>query len=245
MSQQKDPVKRSPAPMAPDPESPFLTAELFAAESTPEWEHRLAELQQENPFRDAFALGEDNASELMAAEALFADESYEFAGENGAEPPRFRESAELAEFESAVPWALETGTAANSGLSSLAVHSIKDWGVRNNRPEGWRRRVYGLVVHTTGSDAPRKAKREGISPTEWAVRHYKNTRGCHYVNGWGGEQAGDLVQVANEDLQAWGVGVTNKKERAKDQRRSIARGRFEKDLPPILVTLWRKRWPNH
>jgi hypothetical protein len=133
-----------------------------------------------------------------------------------------------------------------SGVSPLAVSAIKEWGVQKNRPKEWQGRVYGLVVHTSSGDAPKGAKREGISPTEWAVRHYKGeSRGCHYVNGWGGIAGGDLVQIANERFKAWGVGVTHKDDPSKDQWHSIKLGRFEKDLPPILVRLWRKRWPNY
>jgi hypothetical protein len=132
-----------------------------------------------------------------------------------------------------------------SGVSHLAVSSIKEWGVQNNRPKEWQDRVYGLVVHTSGSGIPDKATRKGISPTKYAVDHYKGSRGCHYVNGWGGIDGRELVQIANERFLAYGVGMTNKVDPSKDQVRSIKLGRFEKDLTPILVRLWRKRWPNY
>src|SRR4051812_20636398 len=71
-----------------------------------------------------------------------------------------------------------------SGVSPLAVSAIKEWGVRYERPKEWQGRVYGLVVHTSGSGIPDQATRKGISPTEYAVGYYKGSRGCHYVNGW-------------------------------------------------------------
>jgi hypothetical protein len=43
---------------------------------------------------------------------------------------------------------------------------------------------------------------------------------------------------------AWGVG-RNKNETSKDQWRSIDAGRFELDLPPTVLRLWRARWPGY
>jgi hypothetical protein len=49
---------------------------------------------------------------------------------------------------------------------------------------------------------------------------------------------GELLQMANERKQANGVGML-------EQIRSIKSGKFEKDLPPIVVSLWRKHWPGY
>jgi hypothetical protein len=133
--------------------------------------------------------------------------------------------------------------AASSGVSPLAIPADKQWDA-GDRPKDWQGRVYGLVVHTTGSDLPANARTRGVYHTVEGVDHYSRSHGCHYLNGWRGAQGGDLLQMANEREEAHGVGVTNKEEPDKDQRRSIEQGRFEADLPPVLVRLWRARWPG-
>lgn len=129
------------------------------------------------------------------------------------------------------------------GVSRLALQARKQWDA-TDRPKGWQGRVFGLVVHTTGSGLPSSARDRGIYHTVRAVDYYTASHGCHYVNGWRGVEGGDLLQIANEREQAAGVGVTSKDPR-KDQRRSVDRGRFESDLPPVLVRLWRARWPGY
>jgi hypothetical protein len=136
------------------------------------------------------------------------------------------------------------GATRGDGWSALAIPADKTWDA-GDRPPGWQGRVYGLVVHTTGSGLPASADERGVYHTVRAVDYYSDSHGCHYVNGWAGVGGGDLVQVANEREQAHGVGVTNTKEPSKDQRRSIEAGRFEADLPPVLVRLWRRRWSDY
>ena len=135
------------------------------------------------------------------------------------------------------------GRAVAPGVSPVAVPAAKQWDA-GDRPKEWQGRVFGLVVHTTGSGLPAKARANGVYHTIEAVAHYNRSHGCHYINGWRGVAGGDLLQVANEREQAAGVGVTNKDDPRKDQRRSIDAGRFEADLPPVLVRLWRVRWPG-
>lgn len=134
-------------------------------------------------------------------------------------------------------------SATDSGVSPLAIQADKQWNAQD-RPKAWQGRVYGLVVHTTGGALPASARERGLYHTVRAVGHYNTSHGCHYVNGWRGARGGDLLQVANEREQANGVGVTNQAKPKEDQRRSIEAGRFETDLPPILVQLWRARWPG-
>lgn len=119
-------------------------------------------------------------------------------------------------------------------VSTIANSSIKRW------PERARKRAspFGLVVHSTGSGAPTKAAAEGLPVTDWAVRHYKRKGGTHYVIGWGGVDAGELVQVASDRAIAWGVSM-------RKQRASVRAGRFERDLSPTTVHHWRQRWPDH
>jgi hypothetical protein len=150
-------------------------------------------------------------------------------------------SAEVA--MAAIETEADAARAAHSGVSPLAIPADKQWDAAD-RPKDWQGRVYGLVVHTTGSDLPANARRRGVYHTVEGVNHYSRSHGCHYLNGWRGAQGGDLLQVANEREEARGVGVTNKNEPHKDQRRSIEQGNFEADLPPVLVRLWRARWPG-
>jgi hypothetical protein len=132
----------------------------------------------------------------------------------------------------------------DTGTSPLAIPAVKQWDAAD-RPEAWHGRIYGLVVHTTGSGLPAAARDRGAYHTVQAVDHYSRSHGCHYVNGWRGAAGGDLLQLANEREQASGVGVTNKKDPSKDQRRSIEAGRFDIDLPPVLSRLWHERWPDY
>jgi hypothetical protein len=78
------------------------------------------------------------------------------------------------------------------GISSLAVPAAKPWDAAD-RPNAWQDRVYGLVVHTTGSSIPADARAHGVYHTVEAVDHYSRSHGCHYINGWRGVDGGDLV----------------------------------------------------
>ncbi len=129
------------------------------------------------------------------------------------------------------------------GVSSVAIPADAQWNAKD-RPKDWQGRVYGLVVHTTGGGLPAKALANGVYHTVQAVRYYSQSHGCHYVNGWRGSDGGDLLQMANESEQANGVGISNAQDPSKDQRRSVEAGRFEADLPEVVVRLWRERWPG-
>lgn len=123
------------------------------------------------------------------------------------------------------------------GISPFAIQAKKQWKRKGNdlRPEAWQGKVYGLVVHTTGGSLPGKAISAGMYPSITAINTYFQTYGCHYINGWKGIMGGDLIQVANEKKEAWGVGMG-------DQIRSINNNRFEKDLPSSAFKLWKSRW---
>ena len=122
-----------------------------------------------------------------------------------------------------------------SGTSSVALAASRQWsGPR--RPEGWQRSVYGLVVHTMGGSLPCKAVSAGQDPVQRAVDYYFGSHGTHYVCGWGGIPGGELLQLADEMLQANGVGMA-------DQRAAVAAGSWEDDLPTGLVDAWHERWP--
>lgn len=148
------------------------------------------------------------------------------------------------EFEDLAPsGATDTTAGRGSGVCAFAVPAETQWDAAD-RPEGWQGQVYGLVVHTTGSGLPAKARARGVYHTVQAVDYYSGSHGCHYVNGWNGAEGGDLLQLADEREQANGVGVSNRDQPDKDQRRSIDAGRFEDDLPAVLVRRWRERWPG-
>jgi hypothetical protein len=125
----------------------------------------------------------------------------------------------------------------DTGWSDLAIHSGSAWDGKN-RPEGWIGKEFVLVVHTTGSQLPDMAAKEGVYPTVRAQKHYGRTHGCHYVLGYRGIAGGDLIQMAWEGEQANGVGMT-------DQRKSVQQGRFKADLTPATWKAWTKRWPGY
>ncbi len=116
-----------------------------------------------------------------------------------------------------------------SGKSKIAHPAPVHW-TGKDRPEGWIGNVYGLVVHTTGSGLPAKAKDKGTHYHDEAIAHYTKNHGTHYIC----DYYGDLWQIANERERANGVGT-------KDQRASVKTG-WEDDLPPSLVNRWHERW---
>lgn len=120
------------------------------------------------------------------------------------------------------------------------------------RPERWRDKEWGFVVHTTGSGLPERAHKLGVNPTVIAADIYFKSHGPHYVCGWGGFEAGDLLQVANERIQANGVGTVEQRKNGKvvqqGQRQSEQgkyNGSWEKDLPPSLVKRWKAAHPGY
>lgn len=117
------------------------------------------------------------------------------------------------------------------GNSNVAIQIDKMWSDKK-RPRAWRGEIYGLIVHTTGSGLPSKARDAGVDPVVRAVNYYTKSHGTHYVNGWAGIKGGQLLQVANEDEQANGAGTS-------DQRKSVP---WEDDLPPSMVKRWKKKW---
>lgn len=127
----------------------------------------------------------------------------------------------------------------DTGMSDLAYFSHRSWDAED-RPLGWQDEEFGLIVHTTGSGLPRRARRNGLEPLEQGERWYSQSHGCHYLLGNGGYLAGDLLQMANEREQANGVGTSK-------QRASIlsGRGHWMRDLPTHLVKQWCDRWPGY
>lgn len=123
------------------------------------------------------------------------------------------------------------------GWSPLAIQARKTWDAAD-RPAGWAKKPYGLVVHTTGRGLPTKAQKIREYPTKTAVDYYSRSHGCHYVIGYGGVERGDLLQLAAEQEQANGVGTG-------DQRDLIYVHAWEKNLPAALVKRWKARWPGY
>lgn len=127
--------------------------------------------------------------------------------------------------------ARETPKQLAPGWSPLAIRSQTY--TKNLRPKGWRGKIYGLVVHTTGRGLPSKARKLKEYPTKTAIDYYNQSHGCHYIIGYRGREGGDLIQVANEDVQANGVGFG-------DQRKAGWKG-----IPESLRKRWEERWPGY
>lgn len=115
------------------------------------------------------------------------------------------------------------------GESRYAIRSPKPWNDKDRTRE-----VYGLVVHTTGSGLPARAHRDGVYVTVAATNYYQKSHGTHYVIGWAGVE-GDLIQVANEQERAHGVGM-------KDQRE--AGSAWGMKVPKVLLQRWHSAWEH-
>lgn len=89
------------------------------------------------------------------------------------------------------------------GESPLAQPGWEKW-TGKKRPRGWRGKVWGFVGHTTGSALPAKALDYGQPVCVRAHKHYLESHGTNYVIAYDGT----IIQVANEDMQANGVGMS-------------------------------------
>jgi len=117
------------------------------------------------------------------------------------------------------------------GESPWAIRSPQPWNGKDRTAD-----VFGLVVHTTGAGLPARARRNGVPVTVQATRWYQKSHGTHYVIGYRGVD-GDLIQVANEQERAGGVGT-------KKTRDAIKAGDWTKGLPKPYVQAWRDRWDS-
>lgn len=129
------------------------------------------------------------------------------------------------------------------GESPYAIRAPKMHENRE-RPDGWRGSEFGLVVHTTGSGLPERAHRQGLYPTVVAADYYFKSHGPHYVCGWGGMEKGDLLQIANERIQANGVGTTDQRNAERGDWTKAINVHTKKRMTPAAVAQWRKRWPD-
>ena len=244
-------------------ESPFISAE---AEDRPDVALGEADEERESDgavryASDTFGEAETDESELewQAPEPETIDEDASEGEVDFPEPQReFLVTESTAWSETEIPDSVfshedtedagesfeyeESGAALGRGLSPLARRGRMHKG-HGERRSPWREQVYGLVVHTTGGSLPGKARKKGQSPDEFAAAYYAGSGGTHYVNGWKGIDGNQLHQVMNERQTAWGVGKV-KEHPELDQWRSCDAGRFEKDLPPTVLRLWRARWPG-
>ena len=114
----------------------------------------------------------------------------------------------------------------------------------SKRPAGWRGAEHGLVVHTTGSGLPERAHNLGLYPTVVAADYYFKSHGPHYVCGWRGFEGGDLLQVANEEVQANGVGTTDQRNAEKGDWTKAINLTTKKRMTDAVIKQWRKRWPD-
>jgi hypothetical protein len=122
------------------------------------------------------------------------------------------------------------------GESIYAVRAPK-MHTHRMRPDKWRGKEHGFIVHTTGSSLPERAHRNGLYPTVVAADHYFKSHGPHYVCGWRGFEGGDLLQIANEAVKANGVGTT-------EQRAAERDGTWTKKVKAAALKQWRLRHPG-
>lgn len=109
-------------------------------------------------------------------------------------------------------------------------------GVPNSRPMTFRPgKVFGLIVHTTGSGPPTAALDKGTTALAEALAYYllPNANFAHYVC----DYDGIIYRLADEKVKAPHVGFSN-------ERQSYLSGAWVKQLPPSLVKRWRARWPH-
>ena len=124
----------------------------------------------------------------------------------------------------------------NDGLSKVAVqveqhsNTRKKWTRKKKRPLKYRKKTYGLVVHTTGSGITSRALQKNKDVFEMCLDRYLKTGGATYLNGYDGS----LVQMANDFQMAYGASV-------KDQ---LKQHPWDAGLDPMTSSAWEDRWEH-
>lgn len=103
----------------------------------------------------------------------------------------------------------------------------------------WQKRtapIFGLCVHTMGTDPWDVAKRLKIDPFEWVVSYYArpDAYGPHYAI----NRDGTIIQISSEEEKAAHVGLTAK------QREMYLSGAWEKTHPRVFAR-WKENWLHH
>jgi hypothetical protein len=102
----------------------------------------------------------------------------------------------------------------------------------------WRKRtdiIYGLAIHTMGTDPWDVARKHKVDPFEWVVSYY--ARPDSYGPTYAMDRKGTLIQISSEDEKAQHIGLTAK------QRNAYLSGDWERKNP-IDSKRWRTRWPT-
>ncbi len=117
------------------------------------------------------------------------------------------------------------------GWSLIAKRSPDPWDGRL-RPQRWRSRVHGLIVHTTGRRIVQRALEQNRAPGLLAVEHYQRTTGTHYVI----DYDGTIWQVASEHQRAYGIGIDEQRAAEKN-----ARG-WQAVAGSVVARTWTDTW---
>lgn len=94
---------------------------------------------------------------------------------------------------------------------------------------------FGFCVHTSGRGVLAEAKKEGITPVEWALNYYASKAfSCHYF----ADYEGQLYQFTPDDRKVPSVGVEGW------QRELFLSGKWSSDtrLNATTVSRWLERW---
>lgn len=98
--------------------------------------------------------------------------------------------------------------------------------------------IFGVVVHTTGSGLPKKARSLTAADTlAEGVRYYATNGGPVYVVGWDGR----IVAVADEATRTWHCGVDDATARTLYRSGSA----WMSKATPAAAARWRSRWPAY
>lgn len=134
------------------------------------------------------------------------------------------------------------------GESPLAHDGWTKW-TGKKRPRGWRGKVWGFCGHTTGAGLPARALEDDVEIIDKAYEHYLKSHGTHYTIAYDGS----IIQVANEDMQANGVGMSDQIAAVESDSlishfgKILVQGPWIKESfhgNTIAMSKWLGRWPD-
>jgi len=127
-----------------------------------------------------------------------------------------------------------------------SIYAIRAPKMHSNRarPGDWAGNEHGLIVHTTGSGLPERAHKRGLYPTVIGADYYFKQGGPHYLCGWRGHEGGDLLQIANEHVQANGVGTSDQRKAERSDWRKAINLTTKKPMSRAVLKQWDLRHPD-
>ncbi len=179
-----------------EPESPFINEELFVKEAEPEWEGRLASLEMESPYRNAFEQGMMISGEPEELEEEFAE------GERWDEAEDFELKAEPYDDASSDhedrPEDIYDEVEDRTGYREPPTFEgeLKDSGFWQGTPEQIAFRDRVLNAHIARSRDRLGAAKRDLSPEELDVISGTNIK----MRADAAVAAGRLLKAANADL---------------------------------------------